>query len=223
MSSPITYPVVVEDKDLDDVALWAMIDSASASVSHSSSKQKPLAIKYHQSPSPISKPSPPSKFPRYSTDSGEVVQDPWPYRPPRKVARISGSGSDSCETSPLAVVRTMQRSPTPTAIQSPLPLAKVYSSPEIGKMNEVKELSSSYTTEVSPRCFGRNDHEEKEYGMRHSLSGMFPTVSLFKEYQNAAMAVINYSNFDSNYSIKYAYLILINVNLKMICELGYEL
>lgn len=54
----------------------------------------------------------------------------------------------------------------------------VYSSPEVGKVNE-----------VSPRCFGRND-EEKDNGMRHSLSGMFPTVSLFKEYQNAAMAVI---------------------------------
>lgn len=205
MSSPITYPVVVDDKDLDDAALWAMIDSASASasVSHSSSKQKPLANKYHQSPSPISKPSPPSKFPRYSTDSGEVVQDPWPYRPPRKIARISGSGSDSCETSPLAVVRTVQRLPTPTPTPSPLPLAvaKVYSSPEIGKMNEVKEISSSYTTEVSPRCFGRNDHEEKENGMRHSLYGMFPTVSLFKEYQNAAMAVINFSNFDYRFKL----------------------
>lgn len=100
------------------------------------------------------------------------------------------------------MVRTVQRSPTPTPTPTPSPLplvvAKVYSSPEIGKMNEVKEISSSYTTEVSPRCFGRNDHEEKENGMRHSLSGMFPTVSLFKEYQNAAMAVINYSNFDSN-------------------------
>jgi hypothetical protein len=70
------------------------------------------------------------------------------------------------------MVRTVQRTPTP--------VTKVYSSPEIGN-------------EVSPRCFGRND-EENDNGMRHSLSGMFPTVSLFKEYQNAAMAVINYSH-----------------------------
>lgn len=181
MSSPITYPIVVDDKDLDDAALWAMIDSASAS--HSSSKSKPLAIKYHnrQSPSPISKPlppPPPSKFSRTSrdtSDGGEVVQDPWPYRPPRKVARISGS--DSCETSPLALVRTAQRSPS----------ANVYSSPEIGMLNPAQEISSY--TEVSPRCFGIKD-EDKDNGMRHSLSGMFPTVSLFKEYQNAAMAVI---------------------------------
>jgi hypothetical protein len=173
MSSPITYPVIADDKDLDDDALWAMIDSAPAS--HSSSKHKPLAIKYHnrQSPSPMSKPSPSPQPPpssRFSTDGGEVVQDPWPYGPLRKIARISGSSS--CETSPLAMVRTVQRTPTP--------VTKVYSSPEIGN-------------EVSPRCFGRND-EENDNGMRHSLSGMFPTVSLFKEYQNAAMAVINYSH-----------------------------
>ncbi|CAK8541603.1 unnamed protein product [Lathyrus sativus] len=178
MSSRITYPVISDDKDLDDAALWAMIDSASAS--HSSSKHKPLAIKYHhnrQLSSPITNPSPPpppSKFPKYSrdsTDSGEVVQDPWPYGPPRKVARICGS--NSCETSPLAIVQTGQKTPT----------AMVYSSQEIGKVNE-----------VWPRCFGRND-EEKDNGMRHSLSGMFPTVSLFKEYQNAAMAILEKSDY----------------------------
>ncbi|KAI5429939.1 hypothetical protein KIW84_034501 [Lathyrus oleraceus] len=178
MSSPITYPVIADDKDLDDAALWAMIDSASAS--HSSSKHKPLAIKHHhnrQSSSPITNPSPPpppSKFPKYSrdsTDSGEVVQEPWRYGPPRKVARICDSSS--CETSPLAIVQTAQKTPT----------AMVYSSPEIGKVNE-----------ASPRCFGRN-HEEKDNGMRHSLSGMFPTVSLFKEYQNAAMAILEKSDY----------------------------
>lgn len=36
----------------------------------------------------------------------------------------------------------------------------------------------------------RNEAEEKESGIGHSLLGMFPSVSLFKEYQNAAMAVI---------------------------------
>jgi hypothetical protein len=74
------------------------------------------------------------------------------------------------------LVRNVQRTPP----------AKVYSSPEIGKMHEVHELSSY--TEISPQCFSRNE-EEQESSMRHSLSGRFPTVSLFKEYQNAAMAV----------------------------------
>ncbi|RDX82179.1 hypothetical protein CR513_37060, partial [Mucuna pruriens] len=172
MSSPLTYPVVVDDKDLDDAALWAMIDSATAS--HSSTKCKALAaVKFpsRQPPSPISNPSPPpSKFRkvlRDSTDSGEVVQDRWPYGPPRKIARTCPSE----ECSPLALVRSVQRTPP----------AKVFSSPE------AQELSCY--TEVSPRCFGRNE-EEKENGVRHCMFGMFPSVSLFKEYQNAAMAVI---------------------------------
>lgn len=166
MSSPTTYPVVVDDKDLDDAALWAMIDSATAS-------RKSLVIKHpnRHSPSPISPPAP--KFQRLSGDSGEVVHDPWPYRPPRKIARICSSE----ESSPLALVRSVQRTPP----------AKVYSSPETGKLSEATQELSSYT-EVSPRCFGRGE-EEKENSLRHSLSGSFPSVSLFKEYQNAAMAV----------------------------------
>ncbi|XP_061369250.1 uncharacterized protein LOC133312114 [Gastrolobium bilobum] len=180
MSSPIAYPVVVDDKDLDDAALWAMIDSATAS--HSSSKSKSLAIKYsdRQSPSPISKPSlqPPQKFQRISRDSGEVVHEPWVYRPPRKVARVCPSG----ESSPLALVRNVQR----------MPAAEAYSSPEIGKVNGAHELSSF--TEVSPQCFGRNE-EENVTSMRHSLSGRFPSVSLFKEYQNAAMAILEKTDY----------------------------
>ncbi|KHN24991.1 hypothetical protein glysoja_027105 [Glycine soja] len=63
MSSPLTYPAVLDDKDLDDAALWAMIDSATAS--HSSSKCKSLAsakFPIRQLPSPISNPSPPICF-----------------------------------------------------------------------------------------------------------------------------------------------------------------
>ncbi|XP_027353309.1 uncharacterized protein LOC113863793 [Abrus precatorius] len=183
MSSPITYPVVVDDKDLDDAALWAMIDSASASLS--SSKSKSLTnVKYsnRQSPSSISKPSPPApkcrKTLRDSGDSGEVVYDPWPYRPPRKVARTCPSE----ESSPLALVRNVQR----------MPPAKVYSPPEMKQLPDVQELSCY--TEVSPRCFGKNE-EEKEHSVRHSLFGMFPSVSLFKEYQNAAMAILEKTDY----------------------------
>ncbi|KAK7293034.1 hypothetical protein RJT34_15895 [Clitoria ternatea] len=183
MSSPITYPVVVDDKDLDDAALWAMIDSATAS--HSSSKRKSLApVKYpnHHSPTSVSKPSPPaSKFRkvlRDAGDGGEVVYDPWPYRPPRKVARTCPSE----ESSPLPLIRNVQRSLPET----------VFLSPEIGKLQEVQELSCY--TEVSPRCFGKNE-EEKENGVMHSLLGMFPSVSLFKEYQNAAMAILEKTDY----------------------------
>ncbi|XP_057436996.1 uncharacterized protein LOC130729304 isoform X3 [Lotus japonicus] len=204
MSSPTTYPVVVDDKDLDDAALWAMIDSATAS-------RKSLVSKHH-SPSPISKSSPPApKFQRLSGDSGEVVHDPWPYRPPRKIARICSSE----ESSPLALVRSVQRTTPPAKVysspetgklseaqSSPLalvrsvqrmPPAKVYSSPETGKLSEATQELSSYT-EVSPRCFGRGE-EEKENSLRHSLSGSFPSVSLFKEYQNAAMAILEKTDY----------------------------
>lgn len=112
-----------------------------------------------------------------------MVHEPWSYRPPRKVARTAPP--EACESSPLALVRTVQRTPPP-------PTAKVYSSPESYLSPEIGKFGGhelcSYTTEASPRCFGRNE-DEKDSGMRHSLSGRFPSVSLFKEYQNAAMAV----------------------------------
>ncbi|XP_047172544.1 uncharacterized protein LOC124840524 [Vigna umbellata] len=179
MSSPLTYPVVVDDKDLDDAALWAMIDSASAS--HSSSKRKTLVASkppQRQPPSPISNPSPPlsnfRKVLRDSGDSGEVVQDRWPYRPPRKAPRLCASE----ESSPLALIRSVQRTPPP----------KDFSSPDA--------LELSCYTEVSPRrCFVRNEAEEKESGIGHSLLGMFPSVSLFKEYQNAAMAILEKTDY----------------------------
>ncbi|ESW12287.1 hypothetical protein PHAVU_008G100000 [Phaseolus vulgaris] len=179
MSSPLTYPVVVDDKDLDDAALWAMIDSASAS--HSSSKIKALAtakFPTRQPPSPISYPCPPpSKFRkllRDSGDSGEVVQDPWPYRPPRKAPRLCASE----ESSPLALIRSVQRTPPPKEFSSP----------------DAQELSCY--TEVSPRrFFVRNEAEEKENGVGNSLLGMFPSVSLFKEYQNTAMGILEKTDY----------------------------
>ncbi|KAL2336661.1 hypothetical protein Fmac_011107 [Flemingia macrophylla] len=187
MSSPLTYPVVLDDKDLDDAALWAMIDSATAS--HSSSKCKTLAtVKFpnRQPPSPVPNPSPSPPPPpkcrkilRDSADSGEAVYDPWPYRPPRKAARTCASE----ESSPLALVRSAQRTP----------LAKGFSLPEPQEM--------SCYTEASPRCFGRSE-EEKENGARHGLCGIFPSVALFKEYQNAAMAKTDYTLLSGNPFIK---------------------
>ncbi|XP_020974132.1 uncharacterized protein LOC107630017 isoform X13 [Arachis ipaensis] len=191
------YPVIVDDNDIDDAALWAVIDSAAAS--HSSSKSKTLpTITYpnqRQSPSPVSKPSPspvsslpPGKFHRISRDSGEVVQESWAYRPPRKVARIAAPPEANVSGSPLAMVRTVERTPPTKAYASP----ESYLSPGIGKLTG-QEVSGS-CTELSPQCFGGGGRrsekvdEEKENGMWHGLSGRFPSVSLFKEYQNAAMA-----------------------------------
>lgn len=189
MASPIPFSVP-DDKDLDDAALWAVIDSAAAS--HSSTRsRKPLAIKFQNFPSgsPISHPSPLTKSSRNpmtpnSADKssrflaeGEVVHEPWVYRPPRKVARTCTS--EVSDNSPLIVVRNAQRTPTTPVYSSP----ESHLSPEIGRFG-LKEISSR--SEGFPRSFGWSEEE----GARHSLSGRFPSVSLFKEYQNAAMAVI---------------------------------
>lgn len=171
MASPLPYPVV-DDKDLDDAALWAVIDSAAASYS-SNKFCKTLAIKLpnFQSQSPISNPSPPpSKLQKTNcsdSDSKVYAEDSWPFRPPRKIPRTCSS--DVNDTSPLVVYRNVQRSPTTPGYFSP----EAYLSPGI------KRFSSP---ESSPRS-------EEEKSGTHSLSGRFPSVSLFKEYQNAAMAV----------------------------------
>ncbi|XP_044473313.1 uncharacterized protein LOC123201814 [Mangifera indica] len=179
MTSPI--PLLIDDKDLDDAALWAVIDSAAASHSSSSSKsRKPLAIKYpnYQSPpTPISHPSPPPnpknhhhhnrRQQQYSPNSdhhryGEIVDA---NVRPQKMARTCAS--ELSESSPLIVVH--RTPPSPPVYKSP----EAYLSPGIRSENEVQE------------------HDV----LKHSLSGMFPSVSLFKEYQSSAMAILEKSDY----------------------------
>ncbi|XP_024031263.1 uncharacterized protein LOC21404163 [Morus notabilis] len=199
MASPVPYSVV-EDDDLDDAALWAVIDSAAAAASLKS--RMPLAIR---NPNNFHPPSPPLKLqqktsrnPRASFDSsdhsnsnvyaeGEVVQEPWVFRPPRKIARTPCSSSEFGEVSPMAIARTnvqqqQQQQRTPAVAVSSRPPQK-YLSPEIGRFAG---------SECSPVSYGRI--QEKESSM-HSLSGNFPSVSLFKEYQNAAMAILEKSDY----------------------------
>ncbi|KAA8518895.1 hypothetical protein F0562_016331 [Nyssa sinensis] len=191
MTSPMHYPV--EDKDLDDAALWAVIDSAAASLSSTSKSRKPLALKYTniKSPSPIliSNPSPPTKFhknprnhnleennTRFLAD-GDVLQDHWAHPRPQKIAR--SRVSEMSETSPLVVVKHVQRTPTTPS----------YTSPDTGRFS-VKEYSPA--CESSPTNCRQCD---EKVNMRHSLAGQFPSVSLFREYQNAAMAILEKSDF----------------------------
>ncbi|XP_022766189.1 uncharacterized protein LOC111311076 isoform X2 [Durio zibethinus] len=194
VNSPISY--AIDDKDLDDAALWAVIDSAAASHSSSSSKlRKTLAIKYpnYQSPpTPISHPSPPRKLPQlkiqnpshklYSTPNtnrrrlaNAREDDHRPYKMARSCA------SEVSETSPMAMV---QRTPK-TSLQE-------YRSPEMYLSPGFRGVDGVNGSDVSPGSCGRS--EEKE-GMRHSLSGKFPSVELFKEYQNAAIAILEKSDY----------------------------
>ncbi|OMO97190.1 hypothetical protein COLO4_14816 [Corchorus olitorius] len=189
VNSPVTYNV--DDKDLDDAALWAVIDSAAAS--HSSTKhRKTLAIKYpnhHSPPTPVSHPSPPPKLPNQITshhlyspptaNHRRVASYGEDYHRPYKMAR--SCVSEVSESSPMAIVK---RTPiaSPREFRSP----ETYLSPGLGGFGGGNE------SEVSPRSCGRS--EEREV-MKHSLSGQFPSVELFKEYQNAAMAILEKSDF----------------------------
>lgn len=104
-------------------------------------------------------------------DGGYWPPPPPPPPQPQKIARSCGYGAS--EASPLPLVRSAQRTPT-TPMRSP---PEAYLSPEISR-----------SAMSSPGY--RVQSEEKEV-MRHCLNGKFPTVSLFKEYQNAAMAVLS--------------------------------
>ncbi|KAK6942957.1 hypothetical protein RJ641_028334 [Dillenia turbinata] len=177
MASPIQFPI--DDKELDDAALWAVIDSAAASYSLTKSCKlvplKPSNLN-HQSPISFSTPSPPTKLsknPRRLPQS-EVVQ-----HCPQKMAR--SCVTEMSETSPtFAVVKHVQRSPIVTSPYS-------YPSPENGR----------YTvTEVSPVPeVNHRQLEERENAYKHCLSGHFPSVSAFKDYQNAAMLILEKTDY----------------------------
>ncbi|XP_048139073.1 uncharacterized protein LOC115749773 isoform X2 [Rhodamnia argentea] len=187
----------IDDKDLDDATLWALMDSAAASLSSKPRKLLPIKHSTHQSPTPVSYHSPPAltfsakcnkrahHSPRADSDSrvlrdGEVVQEPVdsgyrPLPPPQKIAR--SWGYEASEASPLPLVRSAQRTPTTPMRSSP----EAYLSPEISR-----------SAMSSPGYYVQS--EEKEV-MRHCLNGKFPTVSLFKEYQNAAMAILEKTDY----------------------------
>ncbi|XVF55293.1 hypothetical protein PTKIN_Ptkin06aG0025300 [Pterospermum kingtungense] len=194
VSSPVSY--AIDDKDLDDAALWAVIDSAAASHSSSSKHRKTLAIKYpnHQFPAtPVSYPSPPSKFPQQKilnpsnqlcsppkTNHRRLASPGEDYHQRRyKMARPCAS--EVSETSPMAIVQ-----------RTPITSLPEFRSPEMYLSPGLRGVDSGNGSEVSPGICGRS--EEKEV-MKHSLYGKFPSVELFKEYQNSAMAILEKSDF----------------------------
>ncbi|XP_058109696.1 uncharacterized protein LOC131252923 isoform X2 [Magnolia sinica] len=166
------------DTDLDDAELWAVIDSAAASRS-----SKTLALKHANHQNFIPAPKPKRTYtveedPRVSAD-GEVLQEPWArhQQRPQKIARSCEAGFG--EDNRIVVVNHLQRTP-------PTPkIPRVYSSPDSGRFS-VQEMESS--------PYGARQIEEKE-NARHSLSGRFPSVSLFKQYQNAAMAILEKTDY----------------------------
>ncbi|KVI12095.1 hypothetical protein Ccrd_009456, partial [Cynara cardunculus var. scolymus] len=171
----------LDDKDLDDEALWAVIDSAVASSSSAAKSLKAVPPRNYNnrfhSPKlkfPIiskftsSSPSSSSRTPRsHLIANGEVLQEEsYTLQRPQKIARLCLSETTS-PPAPLVMVKHVQRTPTtPSSSCSEYPI-------------------QSPTNNCSSDCSV----------MTHSLSGRFPTVALFKEYQNAAMAILEKGDY----------------------------
>lgn len=179
MASPIAYSF--EDKDLDDTALWAVIDSAAAaslSAITPKSRTKPLT--------PIPFPIPSSDHHRnhrhnLNHPDGEVVQNHRPHKISKSSSGPRVPDLSKSSPAPLVMVKHVHRPPvTPTcSVGSPV----------------ARNIS---VTNYSPDASPVSSVFSEEKISRHSLAGQFPTVSLFKEYQNAAMAVsswLSYSRF----------------------------
>ncbi|KAJ0979443.1 hypothetical protein J5N97_014917 [Dioscorea zingiberensis] len=183
-SSSIHFPFD-DDRDLDDAELWALIDAAA---SLSTRPRKPvLALKNSYSPAPIPSPAP-SKISRNtrpqiaSAEDGEVVQrEHWEAcQRPQKMARVVDHGMGVADHR-MVVVRHQQRTPV---VASP-----TCSSPKMGRYM-MKEVSP--VVESPPSDFRRGEDENNRV---HCLSGRFPSVSMFKDYQNSAMAILEKSDY----------------------------
>lgn len=179
-----------DDKDLEDADLWAVIDSAAAAAitkatttsSAAGKSPKPLAVRYpnfNSSPTPVSYPSPQSKLLQVQNrnpNSGRRLNEESP--PPNKMARSRVLAEVKSE-SPMALVTTAHRNSTPIINSTKFSSPESYLSPGIRQSTPFPEVSPSAS------CV-KNDAINE---MRHSLSGSFPSATLFKEYQNTAMAV----------------------------------
>lgn len=180
--SVLHFPM--DDPDLDDAELWAVIDTAAASRSRNPLLPLKNPNPHAFSPSPMG--SKPFRNPRHLRVAGEMTRVPadgevvqeahWDHRRPHKMAKFVESGTVVDERR-MVVVRHPQRPPV-VAVSSPS-----YWSPD-----QARFMAKSRSPVVeSPPPEGWKS-EEKET-MSHSLGGRFPSVSSFKHYQNTAMAV----------------------------------
>lgn len=175
MNSPIAFSF--DDKDLDDAALWAVIDSAAAaSLSTVAAATTPKLRTKPLTPIPFPLTSPQAQFEshtrnhRRNYNNGETVENPRPHKNLKTSTTSSPLVSESTPQK-MMVVKHVYRTPTAS------PACNV-DSPETGKF----PLTNYYSPNSSAVSYEKTE-------VRHSLTGQFPTVSLFKEYQNAAMAV----------------------------------
>ncbi|CDY41608.1 BnaC05g43450D [Brassica napus] len=182
-----------DDKDLDDADLWAVIDSAAAALAQNTTTSsstvvgkspKPLAVRYpnfNSPPTPVSNAPPPSKL----LQATNHIPRSYEESPrPSKIAR-SRVFSEVNSESPMALVTMANRNLTPVNHSTKFSSPESYLSPGIRKSTSLSEVSP-------PSSCVKNDPVNE---MRHSLSGSFPSATLFKEYQNTAMAILEKSDY----------------------------
>ncbi|CAN6442604.1 unnamed protein product [Victoria cruziana] len=183
----------VDDTDLDDAELWAVIDSAAAAHSASNSHaRRPNSLKHNHAslPSvfPISPTTRISKNPRpaYTVEEeggspsadGEVLEEPRPNRPRKMMRMVGGGDRFDCRKQIVAIHRNPVRSP---GYSSSLEV------PERHGVQGMYPLIRNLDMEENRRMPIEN--------FEHSLSFKMPSVSLFKQYQNAAMAILEKGDY----------------------------
>ncbi|XP_051132177.1 uncharacterized protein LOC127252158 [Andrographis paniculata] len=168
-----------DDKDLDDAALWAVIDSAAAASISSSNAvtAKPRTKPLTPIPCPVQSPqinaaNNTRKY-RHNPD-GEVVQKHRPC----KISRATNAPR-ILESSPsqLMIVKQVPRTPA-------TPPSYITESPETSNIC----VGNSHSPSKSSMSYEKTE-------VRHSLAGQFPTISLFKDYQNAAMEILEKGDY----------------------------
>ncbi|KAF2557278.1 hypothetical protein F2Q68_00018054 [Brassica cretica] len=169
-----------DDKDLDDADLWANTTTSSSTIVGKS--PKPLAVRYpnfNSPPTPVSNAPTPSKLLQATNHSPRSYEE---SPRPSKIAR-SRVFSEVNGESPMALVTMANRNLTPVNHSTKFSSPESYLSPGIRKSTSLSEVSP-------PSSCVKNDPVNE---MRHSLSGSFPSATLFKEYQNTAMAVFRFA------------------------------
>ncbi|XP_068669159.1 uncharacterized protein [Aristolochia californica] len=166
----------IADEDLDDAELWAVIDSAAAS--HSSSKsRKILAFKHNNVQTSV----PPCNF---SPEPVKLAGNPRNRRSFDEESRASSDGEVLQEPwmhqRPQKIGRFSDDENRIVVIQrTPMTPPSSYASPDCGNVS-VREVRPPVDSASMPV---------------HCLSGRFPTVSLFKQYQNAAMSILEKGDY----------------------------
>ncbi|XP_021745516.1 uncharacterized protein LOC110711451 [Chenopodium quinoa] len=180
----------VDDRDLDDAALWAVIDSAAAA-SYSSSSPTTTATTVFRKPSSTLNHTPNFKSPPKPRFINNPNSPPSISTSPPNYA-INGSIRVSSDDDH----RHFRRPQKMSRISSPCVSEISESSPDLILVKHFPvnhQFFSSPKQQISPQVEYRVCEDKENFS--HCLSGRFPTVSLFKDYQDAAMSVLEKSDY----------------------------